>query len=366
MLRTNSIIVCFLTTQLVSTFVGFAACQEPTSARPVNDWIRTGKSRFDSEEVISKYDRNGDQQISPDEWPLKKELFDRIDRDWSGTLNAVDFEWSKDGVLGKQKETTFALFKSVDTDSNGRISAEEWKSLFDKSSGDLEYLNEVQLEQLIYQPRVLKSAKEETLRKGRTEYSPSSLAAVPVPQPGQLAPDFELSSPDGSKTVRLSQYRGQKPVVLVFGCYTCGNYRTYSESIEEMYEFWNPDVEFLRVYVREAHPTDDSKPATSTNKQAGILIRQPESLKERCQVATQFSASMNITTPIVVDGIDNQVGRDYGAWPDRLYVIDRNGVVTFTGGPGPFGFNPREMEQALVMLTLEEASKSPKLTSSAR
>ncbi|MFO0939942.1 MAG: deiodinase family protein [Pirellulales bacterium] len=358
MLRT--IIICFLTVQLASNFVEIAVSQEPTSARPVNDWIRTGKSRFNSAEVISKYDRNGDQQISVDEWPLKREIFDRIDRDWSGTLSAVDFEWSKDGVLGKQKETTFALFKSVDTDSNGRISAEEWKSLFEKGSGDLEYLNEERLEQLIYQPRVIKTAKEETLRKGRTEYSPTSLAAMPVPQPGQVAPDFELSSPDGSRTVRLSQFRGNKPVVLVFGCYTCGNYRTYSSSIEELYEFWSPDVEFLRVYVREAHPTDDSKPATSTNKQAGILFKQPETLKERCQIATQFTASMNITTPIVVDGIDNQVGQDYGAWPDRLYIIDRNGVVAFTGGPGPFGFNPREMEQSLVMLTLDEVAKLPK------
>jgi hypothetical protein len=37
---------------------------------------------------------------------------------------------------------------------------------------------------------------------------------------GEAAPDFSLASPDHSLAVRLSSFRGQKPVVLVFGSYT--------------------------------------------------------------------------------------------------------------------------------------------------
>jgi len=37
---------------------------------------------------------------------------------------------------------------------------------------------------------------------------------------GQEAPDFSLERYDQPTTVRLSQFRGQKPVVLVFGSYT--------------------------------------------------------------------------------------------------------------------------------------------------
>ena len=37
---------------------------------------------------------------------------------------------------------------------------------------------------------------------------------------GDVAPDFTLKSPDGKSTVTLSQFRGQKPVALVFGSYT--------------------------------------------------------------------------------------------------------------------------------------------------
>jgi hypothetical protein len=37
---------------------------------------------------------------------------------------------------------------------------------------------------------------------------------------GEMAPDFHLSSHDGTTRVRLSEHRGVRPVVLVFGSYT--------------------------------------------------------------------------------------------------------------------------------------------------
>ena len=39
-------------------------------------------------------------------------------------------------------------------------------------------------------------------------------------QPGDVAPDFDLPSVDGSVRVKLSEHRGVRPVVLVFGSYT--------------------------------------------------------------------------------------------------------------------------------------------------
>jgi hypothetical protein len=37
---------------------------------------------------------------------------------------------------------------------------------------------------------------------------------------GDVAPDFALPTHDKSETVRLADFRGEKPVVLVFGSYT--------------------------------------------------------------------------------------------------------------------------------------------------
>ena len=40
------------------------------------------------------------------------------------------------------------------------------------------------------------------------------------PKVGDLAPDFELQDPTGQTAVRLSSFRGKRPVALVFGSYT--------------------------------------------------------------------------------------------------------------------------------------------------
>ena len=40
------------------------------------------------------------------------------------------------------------------------------------------------------------------------------------PKVGDLAPDFELQDPEGVTRVRLSDFRGERPVALVFGSYT--------------------------------------------------------------------------------------------------------------------------------------------------
>src|SRR5262245_14073589 len=106
-----------------------------------------------------------------------------------------------------------------------------------------------------------------------------------------------------------------------------------------MYRHWKKDAEFLTVYVREAHPVDEGQHATPTNEKAGILIKQPTTLAERNAVAERCCAALHLSTPLVVDTIDNHVAHAYLATPDRLYIIDREGRIAYRGGPGPFGFN---------------------------
>ena len=40
------------------------------------------------------------------------------------------------------------------------------------------------------------------------------------PAKGEAAPDFELALRDDSGSVRLSEFRGERPVVLIFGSWT--------------------------------------------------------------------------------------------------------------------------------------------------
>ena len=41
-----------------------------------------------------------------------------------------------------------------------------------------------------------------------------------APKAGDLAPDFTLTDTSGTESVTLSDFRGKKPVALVFGSYT--------------------------------------------------------------------------------------------------------------------------------------------------
>lgn len=41
-----------------------------------------------------------------------------------------------------------------------------------------------------------------------------------APRTGDLAPDFTLTDSSGTGTITLSDFRGEKPVALVFGSFT--------------------------------------------------------------------------------------------------------------------------------------------------
>jgi alkylhydroperoxidase family enzyme len=119
-----------------------------------------------------------------------------------------------------------------------------------------------------------------------------------------------------------------------------------------LHKQYGNDAEFLGVYVREAHPTDGWR--MDSNDIKAIAVPQPLKLADRLDVAKRCCATLQLTMPLLVDGMDDHVGQLYSGMPDRIYVIDRAGRVAYKGGRGPFGYKPREMEQSLLMLLLEE------------
>ncbi|TET52895.1 MAG: redoxin domain-containing protein [Anaerolineales bacterium] len=54
-------------------------------------------------------------------------------------------------------------------------------------------------------------------REAKSEQDELDRAA---PKAGDMAPAFELRDADGADPVRLSDFRGKKPVALIFGSYT--------------------------------------------------------------------------------------------------------------------------------------------------
>jgi hypothetical protein len=116
-------------------------------------------------------------------------------------------------------------------------------------------------------------------------------------------------------------------------------------ALEELYDRHGDRVAFLVVYIREAHPEDGW--VLMDNRREGIAIADPASAEERAGAATACAARLRTRIPVAVDGLDDAVARAYGGWPDRLYLIGRDGRVAFQGGEGPFGFDPDELAAAI-------------------
>jgi type I thyroxine 5'-deiodinase len=74
------------------------------------------------------------------------------------------------------------------------------------------------------------------------------------------------------------------------------------------------------------------------------VIPQTATTTERLKNLQQCTSLLQLTMPAVIDSDDNVVNRAYAAWPDRLYVVDREGRIAFKGEPGPSGFRPAEVE----------------------
>jgi len=73
----------------------------------------------------------------------------------------------------------------------------------------------------------------------------------------------------------------------------------------------------------------------------------PKTIEERRAVAGDCAESLQFGVKTYVDEMDDQVNKNYAAWPTRLYLIDKNGIVTYAGGLGPFGFKPADLKQAI-------------------
>jgi len=62
---------------------------------------------------------------------------------------------------------------------------------------------------------------------------------------------------------------------------------------------------------------------------------------ERVKAAAEACSKLETKIPCLVDGINNEVNAAYAAWPDRLYVVGKDGNVAIAGGQGRTGLFPQ-------------------------
>ena len=84
------------------------------------------------------------------------------------------------------------------------------------------------------------------------------------------------------------------------------------------------------------------------NVRDGVLFPAARTEEERTQTASACVRKLGIRIPALVDRASNRTEQDYAGWPDRLYLIGRDGKVKFKSAPGPFGFVPQKLKEVLA------------------
>lgn len=193
---------------------------------PGDGWFHPSQSRYHWNWLAQRFDANRDNKITRQE--LAGDLFDRLDRDRDGVLTPDDFDWSERSKIAQQGRPVGMWFSRIDANSNGRISREEWDKLFAQAAKEKGYITPDDLREAFpltppARPAHPKAAAAQgptmgTLVRGLFNGELGSFSEGPALN--ARAPDFTLSTEDGKRTVRLGQFKGQKPVVLIFGSFT--------------------------------------------------------------------------------------------------------------------------------------------------
>jgi peroxiredoxin len=336
---------------------------------PGDGWFHPGQSRYGWKWLAEKHGIKPGDAIPRDKFQGPAALFARLDRNKDGVLRADDFDWSDRNAYAMQSGMVSYWFRCVNKAGDGRLTREEWVKFFDDAARGKDHITTDNLrDALMAGPPRAGTAPEgpaqETLVRGLFRGEIGSVNEGP--KLNDPAPDFTLKTRDGKDKVRLSDHFGKKPIVLVFGNVTCGPFRSIYPRADDLALRYKDEALFLAVYVREAHPTDGWR--MGSNDDAGVTFAQPRDYAGRVALAERCQVKLKMNMPLLVDEMDDRVGHAYSGMPARLYVIDRDGKVAYKSGRGPFGFKPDEMEQALVMLLLDQqkpASAAPAKTPSA-
>jgi Ca2+-binding EF-hand superfamily protein len=191
---------------------------------PGEGWFHSGQSRYGWSWLAARHDVALDGKITRQEFKGDPDLFERLDRNHDGELTSEDFDWSEGSAFLRQSSQARQWFRAIDANSNGRIAHEEWEAFFAKASKGKGYLTPDDLRDMLQPPEKKKEDKSKdepspwVFAKGLLSSELGSFHQGPAV--GDRAPLFALKTQDGKQEIRLSDYRGKKPVVLIFGSFT--------------------------------------------------------------------------------------------------------------------------------------------------
>ena len=146
-----------------------------------------------------------------------------------------------------------------------------------------------------------------------SRFKPSfyDLENFPGPKPGEQFPSLILNDRKGNK-VSIEDYK-DKWIVVESGSVTCPQYVGNIDSMRNLQDKY-PDVVFLVLYVREAHP--------------GNKISSHKSYEEKCTSAA-LTEGYGEFRPVLVDTLEGPYHQKLGKLPNFVYILNPEQQIVF-------------------------------------
>jgi acetyl esterase/lipase len=233
------------------------------------------------------------------------------------------------------------LLERHDQDENGSVVRDEFRGnpqMFDRldqNSDGTASREEFDL--------AMKSRNRRPQQTGRREESGNRFATQ-GPQAGQKIPALTVYNLAG-KEVPLSNLWKDKPAVLVTASATCPISVGSCPSLKPLSIAHSNEVNVGILYVKEAHPAEDG--ATSPGRPLGARTHpQPETFKEKLQLANLFNQEIDHGNAIYVDDLERTAGNALGTGPNIGLLINTDGKIVLRQG----WFDAKGMEAAIQQL----------------
>jgi Ca2+-binding EF-hand superfamily protein len=193
---------------------------------PTSGWFHPSESRHSWSWLAGRFDLNHDGVLTVDELKGSAPLFRALDRDGDETVTSEDLDWSPRSQYLQGRAQARGRFARMDQNGNGRITLAEWENAFNQATKGKKFLTQDDLADLLFPAAPTRGGKSVasegpsrfTLLKGL--FSGEIGSPFEGPRLGQDGPAFSLETHDKARRISLADYRGKKPVVLIFGSFT--------------------------------------------------------------------------------------------------------------------------------------------------
>jgi hypothetical protein len=141
---------------------------------------------------------------------------------------------------------------------------------------------------------------------------------------GQAVPDLHLLNFAGN-SIALPAVCRDKITLLEFGSYSSPAFRQRVDPMKKLVASYGTRIQFFIVYTREAHPIGDEQ--TGQNKTDGVLVEQPTDAAARHRLAADARLALTLTSPMLMDSMDNALERTLGGFPNASIIIGPNSTI---------------------------------------